>query len=142
MLDIKFIRENQLLVKEAARKKHIKCDIDELLEMDQKRRAIRTEVEVMRAEVNVASDAISKISNETDRARAIEKTREFKGTLEAKEGELSVLEEKFKVLMYQVPNVPDPSVPDGESDADKKQSTGDHAPLTRPRWVKRRPTSS
>lgn len=121
MLDIKFIRENHLLVKDAARKKHIKFDIDELLSVDQKRRAVRTEVEIMRAEVNTVSDAIAKISNETDRTRAIEKTREFKGTLEAKEKELSVLEEKFQILMYHVPNIPDPSVPDGKSDAENEE---------------------
>jgi len=121
MLDIKFIRENPLLIKEAARKKHIQLNVDELLEMDEKRRAARTGVEAMRAEINAASDAIAKISNETDRTRAIEKTREFKETLEEKEKELVALEEKFGALMHSVPNVPDPSVPDGETDADNQE---------------------
>ena len=121
MLDIKFIRENPLLIKEAARKKHIQFSVDELLEVDEKRRAARAGVEAMRAEINAASDAIAKISNETDRTRAIEKTRRFKGDLEEKESELAVLEEKFGALMHSVPNVPDPSVPDGETDADNQE---------------------
>ena len=38
MLDIKFIRENSGLIKEGARKKHIKVDIDRLLAVDEERR--------------------------------------------------------------------------------------------------------
>ncbi|MBK9593390.1 MAG: hypothetical protein IPO32_18465 [Crocinitomicaceae bacterium] len=37
MLDIKFIRENPDLIKEAARKKHIDFNVDELVSVDQKR---------------------------------------------------------------------------------------------------------
>ena len=45
MLDIKFIRENKDLVKEAARKKYIDVDIDELIEVDDKRRELLSRVE-------------------------------------------------------------------------------------------------
>ena len=50
MLDIKFIRENKDLIKEAARKKHVKVDIDRLLTVDEKRRALIFEVDALRQE--------------------------------------------------------------------------------------------
>ena len=52
MLDIKFIRENADLVKEAARKKNIIFDVAELITVDDSRRAILTEVEAMRGKQN------------------------------------------------------------------------------------------
>jgi seryl-tRNA synthetase len=118
MLDIKFIRENPTLVRDAARKKHINFDTEALLRVDAERRAKITEVEAMRAELNAVSDAVPKITNEADKKKAIEGMREFKKKLAEKEAELAAIEEKFKTLMYQVPNIPDPSVPDGASDAD------------------------
>ena len=122
MLDIRFIRENPLLIKDAARKKRIPFDVDKLLTVDERRRTIRTEVEAMRAEGNATADAIAKIQNPEDKKVAIEQTRAFKARLEVKEKELGVIEEEFQRLMYEVPNVPDPSVPDGVSDAENHET--------------------
>ncbi len=121
MLDIRFIRENPSLVRDAARKKKIEFNVDLLLELDAKRRLLRTEVEAMRAELNTTSDAIGKIVDEEVKREAIEKMREFKSVLEVKEKDLSTLEEEFEGKMYDVPNIPDPSVPEGSSDADNKE---------------------
>lgn len=121
MLDIKFIRENPGLIREAARKKHINFDLEALLGVDDERRAKTTEVEAMRAELNAVSDAVPKITNEADKKKAIEGTREFKKKLAEKERELSDIDAKFQELMWQVPNIPDPSVPDGVSDFDNQE---------------------
>ncbi|MBX4192410.1 serine--tRNA ligase, partial [Candidatus Parcubacteria bacterium] len=58
MLDIKFIRENSDLVKAGAKKKRIDVDIDKLLSVDEKRRALLHEVEEMRAKQNKVSDEV------------------------------------------------------------------------------------
>ena len=71
MLDIKFIRENAELIKEAARKKHIDFDVAKLLEADDLRLKILKEVEDMRARQNAASDNIAKIQNAEERQKAI-----------------------------------------------------------------------
>jgi len=52
MLDIKFIRENKRVVVEVSKNKNIKIDLDELLEIDEKRRSLMTELDQIRAERN------------------------------------------------------------------------------------------
>jgi seryl-tRNA synthetase len=58
MLDIKFIRQNLDIVKDACKKKNIKCDIDHLLDVDEKRIKVMRELEAIAAEKNKASKAI------------------------------------------------------------------------------------
>jgi len=117
MLDIKFIRENPDLVKEAARKKHIDFDVAKLLEADDLRLKILREVEDMRARQNAASDNIAKIQNSEERQKAIAEMKELKEKLLAKVEELRKANEIWKEMMLLVPNIPDVSVPEGESDA-------------------------
>ncbi|MBD3402342.1 serine--tRNA ligase, partial [candidate division GN15 bacterium] len=59
MLDLKFIRENPDLVKQAIANKNEKADIDEVLALDQRRRDILQEVEQLKATRNTASAEIA-----------------------------------------------------------------------------------
>ncbi|MFH1671158.1 MAG: serine--tRNA ligase, partial [Candidatus Portnoybacteria bacterium] len=52
MLDIKYIRENPDKVKDSCQKRGIKCDIDKLLELDEKKRKYLQEIEGLKAEQN------------------------------------------------------------------------------------------
>ncbi len=121
MLDIKFIRENPDLIKEAGRKKHIDFNVNDLLEIDDERKKILQEVEEMRARQNKASDEIVKTEDTDEKQKIIAEMKELKEGLSEKEGRLKEVEKKWGDLMLQVPNVPDPSVPDGESDLDNKE---------------------
>ncbi len=116
MLDIKFIREHIELIKDAARKKHIDVDLDELIRLDHKRTATLQEVEKMRAEQNDYSKKIAETPDAKERTGMIEKMRTLKALLQKKEKELEQVMEKWRALMLRVPNVPDVSVPDGDSD--------------------------
>ncbi len=118
MLDIKFIRENPDLVKEAARKKRVDFDAQKLLDIDDNRLALLREVEEMRARQNAASERIAKTENVEEREKAIMKMRRLKEDLTEKEKELKKTESKWRDLMLMAPNIPDPSVPEGKSDAD------------------------
>ncbi len=120
MLDIKFIRENKSLVQDAAKKKRIDFDVEKLIGVDDKRRALLAEVEMMRADQNVASNDIVK-AGEEERGAILEKMKVLKASLETKEGELKEVMKEWQLLMLQVPNVPDMSVPDGESDKDNEE---------------------
>jgi len=120
MLDIKFIRENQKLVQEAAKKKHVECDIEKLLEVDDKRKKLLGQVEEKRAEQNVANNAIVKAISE-ERETLLKKMKILKGELEREEEELKKVMKEWQTLMLAVPNIPDMSVPDGESDTDNKE---------------------
>ncbi len=117
MLDIKFIRENKDLVIAGAKKKRLEVDIDKLLSVDEKRRALLTEVETMRAKQNETNDAVVN-ANPGERVDLIAQMKRLKENLQKKEEELKTLEHEWQLLMVQVPNIPDLSVPDGESDAE------------------------
>ena len=117
MLDIKFIRENKELVRQAAQKKHVEFDVDKLLEVDDERRRLLGRVEERRAEQKVSSNAIVKADSE-ERDNILEKMKVLKSELEHEEEELKTIMKEWQVLMLQVPNVPDTSVPEGDSEED------------------------
>ena len=120
MLDIKFIRENKDIVAAGAEKKHITLDVDKLLALDDKRRALQVTFDTRRAEQNAASEGIAKASAE-ERANLIANMQSVKEALKQTEESLQEIMKEWRALMVQVPNVPDISVPDGDSDADNKE---------------------
>ena len=109
MLDIKFIRENLQVCKEAAKNKGRDVDWDGLLKLDDKRRELIGLTEKLREERNKLT--------QDDRERG----REVKQELKKLEEELRDVEEKFGLLMLTVPNVPDPSVPIGKDASGNKE---------------------
>ncbi len=116
MLDIKFIRENKDIVAAGAAKKHITIDIDALLTLDDTRLGLMRETEALRAEQNEMSKHISTEADAEKRKVMIDQMREVKERFAKKEDELKTLMHDWQVLMLQVPNVPDMSVPEGGSD--------------------------
>ncbi|MBM3261633.1 serine--tRNA ligase [Candidatus Kaiserbacteria bacterium] len=121
MLDIKFIRDNKDVVIAGAKKKHIEVDIEGLIKLDDKRRALQVSVDEMRAKQNTASSAIAGAASPEDRQKLIAEMTTVKESLKAQEEELQNVMKDWRALMVLVPNVPDMSVPEGESDADNKE---------------------
>ena len=121
MLDIKFIRDNKDIVKEGAKKKHIEIDIDNLLTVDENRLAILSRVEFLRGEQNKVNVSMGGTLTDTARGQLLEEMRLVKDELKEKEEELRSTMLKWQSLMLQVPNVPDMSVPEGESDEDNQE---------------------
>lgn len=120
MLDIKFIRENLELVKAAAGKKLVEVDFDRLVSVDDLRRKLLVEVEAFRAKQNEVSAKIPSASP-ADRDAMLRDMKALKEEMAAKEEELKTVMVEWQTLMVQVPNIPDPSVPDGKSDADNQE---------------------
>src|SRR3989344_2400211 len=112
MLDIKFIRENPDLIKEAARKKGVNFDVEQLLAVDERRRHVLKELEDKRAKQNSGSRGGPKAPTE------LEVLKKLKGEIKILEEEIKHVDREFDELMLQVPQVPDPSVPEGKTDAD------------------------
>ena len=121
MLDIKFIRENQELVKDAIRKKFVKLNLDDLIALDDKRRETLLLVENMRSEQKKISDKMPTLSNPIEREQLIADIRPIKETISTKEEELKVIMAEWQKLMLEVPNIPDFSVPEGTSDAENQE---------------------
>lgn len=118
MLDIRFIRENKDLIAAAANKKHTPFNVDELISLDDRRRNLMAAAESKRAEQNAANQSIAGAISTDDRARMITAMRIVKAELERSEAELKEVMKAWQELMLRVPNIPDMSVPDGNSDAD------------------------
>ncbi len=121
MLDIKFIRENVDIVKMAATKKKITIDIDRLVTVDDSRREIMSRLEGKRAEQKKASDAIPTTSDPLLRQKLIAEMQILKADIQTDEESLKPVMEEWQKLMLQVPNIPDMTVPDGDSDADNEE---------------------
>jgi len=120
MLDIKFIRDNLDVVRAGAKKKHIDIDLDRLIEVDAERRALLADVEEMRAKQNNASMEII-AADVAEKVNILENMKALKETLQKKEKALEKIQHEWELLMVHVPNIPDVSVPDGDSDADNKE---------------------
>ena len=120
MLDIKFIKENKDIIKESAIKKKIKVDIDRLIDLDNQRIRISQAIEEMRAEQNKVSETISRLSNE-ERVKVLEEMKGLKDKMKKEEELLNEILKEWQILMLQVPNVPDISVPVGDSDEDNQE---------------------
>ena len=121
MLDIRFIRENKDLVAAAAKKKHAAFDVEELIAADDKRKSLLTLAESKRAEQNAANAGIANAVSESDRAALIAKMKVVKADFEKADTELKETMKAWQDLMLHVPNIPDMSVPEGNSDADNKE---------------------
>ncbi|MEM9337055.1 MAG: serine--tRNA ligase [Patescibacteria group bacterium] len=117
MLDIKFIRENLDLVKAAAVKKKMDVDLDRLIAVDDSRREMMQAVEAQRAEQNKVSTDIQSADQST-RENLIAAMQTLKSEMQANEEKLKPIMEEWQALMLQVPQIPDMTVPDGESDED------------------------
>ncbi|MFA5889024.1 MAG: serine--tRNA ligase [Candidatus Paceibacterota bacterium] len=121
MLDIKFIRENKDLISAGAEKKHIKFDVNALLTADDKRKELLVTIENKRAEQNVVSEKMVRTNNQSEKDQMILEMKGLKEELQKEEEELKKVMHEWQTLMISVPNIPDMSVPDGNSDKDNKE---------------------
>jgi seryl-tRNA synthetase len=120
MLDIKFIRENKEVVQAGAKKKHVDINIDELIALDDKRKEVLSSIEKKRSEQNAISEKMPTATPE-ERVMMIDSMKVVKESLQKEEESLKEIIKSWQDSMLRVPNVPDMSVPDGDSDADNKE---------------------
>lgn len=121
MLDIKFIRENRDIVKNAAIKKNIKVDVDGLISLDNERLDLLRDIEALRSEQNTQSKKVQTTTDDQEREQIIITMRTLKESLKEKEQVYKKIFQKWETIMYQIPNIPDMTVPDGDSDEDNVQ---------------------
>jgi seryl-tRNA synthetase len=114
MLDIKFIRENTKQVKDSCKKRGVRCNIDGLLKLDQKKRKIQTELEGISAQKNKAS---KEIASSKDKKKIIARMQKIDKKGDKLKKDLNKMESGLKELMYQIPNILLEGVPDGRDDS-------------------------
>ncbi|MEI6863347.1 MAG: hypothetical protein WCK38_03005 [Candidatus Omnitrophota bacterium] len=120
MLDIKFIRDNKDLVKEAVKNRGQKIDIDEFLNIDEERRKLMTEVEALKNQRNKANDEISAIVKEKKNPKdIIDKMKVVSQNIAELDKKVEELQQKFDKTIYLIPNIPDKSLPVGGPENNK-----------------------
>src|SRR5690625_2863153 len=120
MLDINFIRENRELVKQGMSAKGEKDHsiVDQVIEEDEKGRSVVTSIDRLRVESNKKSKQIGELMARGKREEAqalIAETGESKDQLKKLEENKEALQARRESLLYQIPNIPDPSVPVGKT---------------------------
>jgi len=118
MLELAFIREHAAEIKADLVKLNAAAPIDEILALDEQRRAALQEVEALRAQRNAVSKQISRMKDPQQRQALIEELRQVGDRISALEVELGQAEERLQAALLEVPNLPDPSVPVGKDDTE------------------------
>lgn len=114
MLDIRFIRENPDIVKNACKVKGFEDYVDEILELDIRVRELKTITQTKTAEKNKIT---REIPNASDKAALIEKSKKISDEIAAELAELADKEAKLNNLLHCVPQIPSPEAPIGPDDS-------------------------
>ena len=116
MLSRQFIREHPDEVREAARKKRVDLPLDRLLALDARVEDLKRELQGRREESNRVSKSTGKAAP-GERATLVERGRVLREEIRVLEDDLRALEAELHDLLLRVPNIPDPSVPEGADES-------------------------
>ena len=119
MLDIKLIRSETERVKKAlARRKEV-VDIDAIIEIDDKRRALLVEAEGLKAKQNEVTKQIPIMKKEgKDTTAVFAEMKEISEKIKELDGKTREVEDELNRMMLTIPNIPCDDVPDGDTDED------------------------
>ena len=120
MLDIKFIRENQELIKTTLKNRGLKFELDSLIELGDSRRKLLAELENLRSQRNKANDEVTALLKAKKDARPrIEAMKSVSAKIDELEGRVREVDKELEGLLLAIPNVPHESVPVGDSSKKK-----------------------
>lgn len=122
MLDIKLIRENLKEVQKAMESRNQNINFEQLLDWDNKRKAVITDVEQLRLKRNSESEKIGKLKREGKEpsAELLEEINQMRDRIQEQEKHLLMIENQIEDFLLRVPNIPDESVPVGKNEQDNK----------------------
>ncbi len=118
MLSAQFIRENLDRVRRDMAARGAEAPLDDIVALDERRRALIGEVEGLRAERNAASKAIGQTQDAEERTQRIAAARAIGERLDGLEDQLREAEASLREALYEVPNVLDPDTPPGADDSE------------------------
>ena len=117
MLDIKFIRENAEIVKNACELKNIALDLDLLITMDRELTGIKSEEQNLLTQKNAITAKIPKASP-AERPIFIAESKSLDEKAKSFKFKIDELDLKIKELLYLVPQIPSPRAPIGKDDSE------------------------
>lgn len=122
MLDLKKLRSNTEEVKKALSNRGEDFDvnvIDEVIALDEERRKILVDVEALKKQRNEVSAEIPKRKKAgEDVTEVMAEMREIGDKIKADDARVAELNDKINYIMLRIPNIPNPAVPEGETDED------------------------
>jgi len=114
MLDLKFIRENSNLVRESLKNRNTNLNIDNVLDLDEKRRVLIKEVDDLRFKHNKENKEVPGLKKRGENIEVkLKELKELSNDISSKEKLLREIEDELKVLLLNIPNIPHDSVPVG-----------------------------
>lgn len=117
MIDLRLVREQPDLVKRAAAQKNMNVDIDRIIAVDARRRALETEFNDLRFRQNQAGEQIARAPKE-QKAELSAAMGQIKARLKEIDAERDRVEAELRELMLLVPQIPDPAAPVGRDASD------------------------
>jgi len=125
MLDIKYVRNNIEEVKKALEKRNNDTKIlDELIELDEKRRRIMQKVQELRAERNNISKNIAKLKSEGNHEEAdeiIKRGKVIADEIKELDSDLKKIETSYEMKLLYIPNIPAQEVPEGKDESENQE---------------------
>ena len=119
MLDIKRIRENTEEIKAALARRKETVDIDGVLKLDASRRELLFEVEQLKSKQNTVSKQIPALKKEgKDTAPIFAEMKQLSDQVKEIDEKVRQIDEALTDSLMRIPNVPNPTVPDGDTDED------------------------
>ena len=128
MLDLRLIRSDPERVKQALARRGAAESVDELLALDARRRELLPEIEGAQAERKTLSKQVGEAKQRGEEADdLVARVQGLKGTIESGKAELEKVDEDLRRVALELPNLPDPSAPDGmtEEDAELIREVGE-----------------
>jgi seryl-tRNA synthetase len=117
MIDIRLIREQPDLVRDALRKLNTDAPIDQIIQLDERRRRLLTEVEELKATRNAGSKEIGKLKGGPEREQRIAEMRALGDRIQELDEQVSAIDQQLNGLLLEVPNLPDDDVPVGPDES-------------------------
>ncbi|MBQ8300601.1 MAG: hypothetical protein IJX57_01360 [Clostridia bacterium] len=119
MLDIKILRQNPEIIKDALKKRNNDLDIEPAIELDKQRRAILTEVEQKKAKQNEITKQIPQMKKAGENTDAIfAEMKELSNEIKADDEKVREIDEQLRDFMLRIPNIPNADIPVGADDSD------------------------
>ncbi len=114
MIDIKFILENQSLVEQAYKNRNQKVSLQEILALNDKRKALQKEFDDLRAEQNRTSKEIAELKKAgQDASELLSSMQKVAERVKDIGSESQQTEDDLKNILMTLPNIPHSSVPVG-----------------------------
>jgi seryl-tRNA synthetase len=120
MLDAAFIRQNLDAVKENCRNRNVKADVDAVVRLDDERKRLVQEMQVLQQRQNEVSKAIPKEKDPEKKKALIEEGRQLREKVAALEEQKKQTQAQLDRVLYTIPNMTHPEAPVGTAAEDNK----------------------